>query len=57
MFDQAATNMLKTLSKMIGRGTYFVSHIDEEWFSVLKVYGENQVKFVERERKPLQDAY
>ncbi|MCD8509828.1 MAG: hypothetical protein LRY73_08130 [Bacillus sp. (in: Bacteria)] len=56
-FHQAAQEALETVSYVFKTGTFFISHIDNETFSTIKVLEQDGVDLPEGIRMPLNEAY
>ncbi|MBM7660331.1 hypothetical protein JOC85_001098 [Bacillus mesophilus] len=56
-FQDTAWEILQSLRQLIGPGTFFVSHMDKEHFSIVKSLIDSDIILTEGSRLPLEEAY
>ncbi|WP_456276395.1 hypothetical protein [Bacillus sp. AK128] len=56
-FHDTSWEILQTLRQLIGEGTFFVSHMDRETFSIVKSLIDSDIILSEGTRLPLEEAY
>ncbi|WP_026673812.1 hypothetical protein [Alkalihalobacterium bogoriense] len=57
MFEEASEKLLATVGTLIKDGTFFISHVDETNFSIVKMLNRTGINLTEGKRMPLEDAY
>lgn len=56
-FHDTAWEILQSLRQLIGTGTFFVSHMDRETFSVVNSLIDSDIILPKGTRLPLEEAY